>query len=78
MIVTVLEINHSHGHDIWVCSSNRVAWKRLYGYVKEWWDRELPETDMPTDEQAAVDLYFDNLNGREDYTWTETEIDYGA
>ena len=44
MKVTVLQIDHKHGTDIYVCKSMDIAMRELAEYCRQWWGdlREFP------------------------------------
>jgi len=78
MNVTVLRIEHRHGTNVHVCSSDGVAQQRLWEYVQHWWGEEIKDITMPTDRRVAIDRYFEEMAGTEYYAWDDAEVDYGG
>lgn len=59
MNVFVALYRHAYGCE--VCAFGRIAeaeeWRQEI--AKEWWDKEVPEEDMPADPAEAADRYFE-------------------
>ena len=47
--VWVLYISHEYGSNMGVYRTSERADESLYDYVQRWWDRELPDDEMPED-----------------------------
>lgn len=61
MYVVVVYISHKHGHDIAVHATDASAVTYVADYCRLWWD-DCPAAqrmEMPEDEQARIDAYFD-------------------
>lgn len=73
----VLCIEHRHGNDISVHTSEEEARDDLAGFVGDWWyeiDEPVDTSDMERD--AAIDFYFEHQPG-ETYSISRHEIDLG-
>ena len=60
MDVQVLTVLHRHGENIYVCATEEVARKQLFGYVKENWGNEMPG-GIPKREDSAIYDYFEQV-----------------
>lgn len=49
--------------DVSVFATEAQAKRALVNIVEEWWDRELPEYQMPDDDDAKIEEYFANVDG---------------
>jgi hypothetical protein len=74
--VWVLYISHEYGSNMGVYRTSERADESLYDYVQRWWDRELPDDEMPEDKQEAIDKYFE-LNEDEWFDLESIEITEG-
>jgi hypothetical protein len=75
--VYVLVIEHRHGDDLYVCRTERSACRRLDEYVREWWDHEMPDRQMPKRRSERIDEYFKEMGElrlKEFYTISESEL----
>jgi hypothetical protein len=75
--VYVLVIQHRHGEDMYVCRTERSARRRLDEYVREWWDHEMPDRQMPKGRSERIDEYFremGELRVKEFYMISEAEL----
>jgi len=63
--VHILIIEHSHGTDIYPCRNQVIARQMLYTYVKDNWDRWLPDMPMLDNLDKMVDIYFDTAQAQE-------------
>lgn len=70
--VTVLILEHKHGSDAYVFRAEADAKRKLIGFVRDWWDADGPDTDIPDDDDAAIAEYF-KVSG-ESYTIQGAEI----
>ena len=60
-------IHHRHGTNFYVSMTQVGLTQQLYEYVKEWWNQEIEDRELPTDEQTAIDQYFEDMQGSEWY-----------
>lgn len=67
--VHVLTIEHRHGLNVSAHSTKDLAYAALLRYVEEWWEQELSD-EMPSDRDAAIDAYFENV----EETWEIHEL----
>jgi len=66
-LVTVLTIHHRHGCDASVHNSPERAYEALVDYAKRDWVDEIPDIEVPDDDSALIDRYFEEMEGREYY-----------
>lgn len=55
-------VHHEYGSNLYLARSYRGLMSKLYGYVKEWWEHEMPEGEEipgPLEKSKAVARYFD-------------------
>lgn len=71
--VWVVTVNHRHGSGaLGAYRSEEEANERLFGWVKEWWEREVGG-EMPTDRAEAIAAYFEAVED-EDATIDECHL----
>jgi len=70
----ILTIYHSYDHDNYISESHEALLSKLDWFVKDWWEMELPGTDMPENRQDRIDVYFDAMFGIEDYEFDIAEV----
>lgn len=70
----LLNIEHRHGNDNWICDSRKTAVKVCADYVREWWEQEVKTDEdftlsppMPEDEEQLIDEYFTVMGEKEDH-----------
>jgi hypothetical protein len=68
--VVILVISHKHGTDYSLHFTAQEAWDALHGFVVTWWNTEEMGF-IPSDDQTAVDEYFEYHLGNE---WYEMPI----
>jgi hypothetical protein len=59
MIIHLLVIDHRHGRDYWVFTTEEAACAQLDAYVQDWWEKEMDEAPMPDDPDERSEQYFD-------------------
>ena len=72
-----MAIEHKHGMDSWVYSSQESARAALLEFVTEWWESDGPaggDAEMPEDADARIDQYFHHDNQMESYSINECEV----
>lgn len=78
--VWLLQIDHRHGINTYVCASNEIALGLLDEYVEEWWDSEIGDSvEKPALRDHRIEAYFDRMEeteGEESYSLEITEILY--
>lgn len=70
----LLVINHKHGETKTLHTTEAAAKAALHEYVTAEWEREIG-TPLPTDPEAAIDLYFDEMAGTEFYELTPLTLE---
>lgn len=70
MKVWIAVVEHRHGQNVYAARTKRKLLDQLYAYVKQWWESEIPNEELPPNAslQDAIDRYFE-LVGHE---WLET------
>lgn len=59
----------------YICENEDVAWKILFGYVKNQWPHSLVKNQpMPEDWQEAIRLYFEHKQSKEDYSLFASQL----
>lgn len=71
--VTMIEYRHDADTYVRVHRSKLSAREAVEAYVKDWWDRELPDFEMPDNLEARVDEYFERTD--ESYMITKATIE---
>lgn len=71
--VHVLVIEHRHGFDHWVFTSEESVKAQLHWFVTSWWNADGPKEPMPADRDEAIDLYFGFCED-ESYTHDEVQV----
>lgn len=76
MKVHVLSIVHRHGTNLTVHATRAGARKELHGYVADSWDEVWLGEPAPTDQDEAIDRYFDRARdiGEEDFSLDEVDV----
>lgn len=77
-VVWVLKIDHRHGSNVTVHSTESAAQAALLTYVQEWWCETdgrcgAPDT-VPADADEAIDTYFEVMGDTEWYSIDESTI----
>ena len=70
MKIWIAVIEHRHGQNVYAARTKRKLLDQLYDYVKQWWDSEIPDEELPPklSKKAAVDRYFEHVG----HEWLET------
>jgi hypothetical protein len=65
--VWVATYQHRHGEDTQVFATSAAAsvWKN--DIADTWWEKELPSTPRPENEDTLGDVYFEMLEDRDEY-----------
>lgn len=71
--VYVVTVQHKHGENVYVCSSQEKAELALDKYVQEWWGYEMDGV-KPKDREQRIAAYFSHV-ANEDYTSETLTID---
>ena len=76
MKIWLAAITHKHGTTVYAAVSRDQLIHELYGYVKSWWSREIPDESFPGNgtEEEIVDSYFDQLEHETLEFIDETEL----
>ena len=61
--VHVAVICHDHGEAIYASATPEGMRSQVAAYCREWWDRELPDVDMPPGDDDVIFTYFDLVSG---------------
>lgn len=59
MEVWVVSVYHRHGVNVYVASTEELAWDELHRYVEDNWEDELDDTPMPEGRDDASVAYFE-------------------
>ena len=70
MRIWIAVVEHRHGQNVYAARTKRKLVDQLYAYVKQWWDSEIPDEELPAkvSKREAVDLYFESVG----HEWLET------
>ena len=70
MKIWIAVIEHRHGQNVYAARTKRKLLDQLYDYVKQWWDSEIPDEELPPklSKKAVVDRYFEHVG----HEWLET------
>jgi len=70
MKIWIAVIEHRHGQNVYAARTKRNLVDQLYAYVKQWWESEIPDEELPAkaSKREAVDLYFEHVG----HEWLET------
>ncbi len=66
-------IAHNHGVGATLATTFAEACEHSANWVREWWDDEFPDEDMPEDIDEAVEMYFEEVS-HEYVDIVETEL----
>ncbi len=70
MKIWIAVIEHRHGQNVYAARTKKKLVDELYDYVKQWWESEIPDEELPTKvpKRKVVDLYFEHVG----HEWLET------
>ena len=70
MKIWIAVVEHRHGQNVYAARTKRKLVDQLYAYVKQWWESEIPDEELPAkvSKREAVDLYFEHVG----HEWLET------
>ena len=70
MKIWIAVVEHRHGQNVYAARTKGKLLDELYDYVKQWWDSEIPDEELPKrlSKRAAVDFYFERVG----HEWLET------
>ena len=69
MRIWIAVVEHRHGQNVYAARTKRKLLDQLYTYVKQWWESEIPDEELPADlpKKDAVDRYFEHVG----HEWLE-------
>lgn len=65
--IFIATISHKHGVFFFAAKTENGLREQLGEYVREWWDRELPDEQIPAATQSQIEAYFEQV----DYEYLE-------
>ncbi len=65
--LVTLTIEQRHGNSTFLCLNEKIATGILYKYVADWWDESGSDNPIPDDQDAAIEIYFDDHPQHEGY-----------
>ena len=70
MRIWIAVVEHRHGQNVYAARTKRKLLDQLYAYVKQWWESEIPDDELPANvsHQDAVNRYFERVG----HEWLET------
>ena len=70
MKIWIAVVEHRHGQNVYAARTKRKLLDQLYAYVKQWWESEIPDEELPANlpKKEAVDRYFEHVG----HEWLET------
>ena len=70
MKVWIAVVEHRHGQNMYAARTKRKLLDQLYAYVKQWWESEIPNEELPAkvSRTDAVNRYFERVG----HEWLET------
>jgi len=70
MKIWIAVVEHRHGQNVYAARAKRKLMDQLYAYVKQWWESEVPDEELPAkmSKREVVDLYFEHVG----HEWLET------
>lgn len=71
--VHVAIIEHNDGINFYAAKDKFGLEQQIYEYVKEWWNKELEDEEIPLDEETAIDYYFSVVDG--EYLTIDDKVD---
>lgn len=70
-LIWLLTIEHKHGEEQSAHLTEDAAKDALHAYVQEWWEKDGPGGDIPTDRDTVIIAYFYGDKAAESYSLTE-------
>ena len=63
MKIWIAVVEHRHGQNVYAARTKKKLVDQLYDYVKQWWESEIPDEELPADlpKQQAVERYFEQV-----------------
>lgn len=70
MKIWIAVVEHRHGQNVYAAKTKKKLMEQLYDYVKQWWESEIPDEELPTkaSRREIVDRYFERVC----HEWLET------
>jgi len=70
MKIWMAVVEHRHGQNVYAAKTKRKLVDQLYDYVKQWWESEIPDEELPAkaSKREVVDSYFEHVS----HEWLET------
>ena len=70
MKIWIAVVEHRHGQNVYGAKTKKKLVDQLYDYVKQWWESELPDEELPANasKRQVVDDYFERVS----HEWLET------
>ena len=70
MKIWIAVVEHRHGLNVYAARTKRKLVDQLYAYVKQWWESEIPDEELPAkaSRREIVDRYFERVS----HEWLET------